>query len=196
MKTTQMAKMEIPHQLVKQSTRKTSKGSQVSIVNLETRNLLKWNSLNYAGVVFSGSMAGLNAVTGIEALFLPLAVLSTAAVSISFLVSSILFLLVGREHFKDSMYRVHYKGRPIASKSESYTSVIRIKQRTKRLAPLYAFLPMRMFRKQLLSETTYYEPFSDVYEKESIYLTAQDICSTRVSHDGLRRQFQKSLDSI
>lgn len=196
MKTTRLTKIEVPHQLVKHANRKISKGSQNSIVNLETRNLLKWNSVNYTGAAFSGSMFALNIVTGIEALFLPLAVLSSTALAVSILVHSTLFLLIGKNHFADSMNRVRYKGRAIAGKSDSYSGILRIKQRTKRFASLYAFLPVRIFRKQLLSETTYYEPLSDVYTKESIYLTAQDICSIQVSHDGLRRQFRKSLETI
>lgn len=209
MKTTQMARMDIPAKLVAQ------KKPALEIIDVSlsgdigTSDQLRWNALNYAGLGFMASSIALNMLTGLEGLFLTLAIISGSLTGISILVNSILFMCIGHHSMRKIQGQMLNVAKPIefnefekqtymTNNQVSYLAKggLRIKQKSTRTFLPHFFLPFRIFRKQLLSETTWYNPVHDIYLKKSIYVKANNLVRKTETYYGSRYEFKKAIDAI
>lgn len=209
MKTTQMAKFDIPSQLVKQDKVEREDLSLSLASGRDASNLLKWNALNYTGVASTGVMIGLNVFTGFEALFLTLSILLGTATAISMLVNIVTLLFTGQNTLGYVMRNLQNLSQPITAndlEKQTYSvgnkfgyktyNGIKVKQKTRRFQLIHFFLPVRIFKKQLISESLWYHPVDDVYRKKSVYLTANTLVRDVEIYHGSRYQFKQALENI
>jgi hypothetical protein len=211
MQKSQMATIEMPKQLTPQGDVKKEMLRGVLVGGGDTNTHLKWNTLNYAGAVSTAAFIGLNIATGFEALFLTLSILAGVATAGSLFVNSIVFLCIGNRSLRKFNTELRELARPIENgelkwRTSNYdingnptyktTQGFRIKQKTRKFIRPHFFLPLRIFRKQLISETTWYNPNSDVYLKKTIYLKANSMVRETETYVGSRYTFRKALESL
>lgn len=82
------------------------------------------------------------------------------------------------------------------NKSFESTGHIVLKKKVKTVSPLHFFLPLRIFKKQLISEVITYKPKTDTYAKTKYYFTFTGAKKVTEEFAGRRASFKKALDSI
>jgi hypothetical protein len=80
--------------------------------------------------------------------------------------------------------------------SHGRNSRILLKKKVNQLSPLHLFLPLRIFKKQLISEVITYTPNTDTYAKTNAYFTFTGVKKVTQEFSGRRASFKKALDSI
>lgn len=209
MKTTQMVKMDIPARLVPEEKVEFEKFDMSRYAGGSFNDHLRWNSLNYLGVLFMSASIALNMLTGFEALFLTLSIISGSLTGISLLINGIVLLCGGSQNISPLTKEIKGLNKPIALdelEKRTYLSNgnilyltengFRIKQRAGRVYTARFFMPARFFRKQILSETTWYNPKTDIYLKKQIFLKANTLGRSTETYYGSRHAFKQALDKL
>lgn len=73
---------------------------------------------------------------------------------------------------------------------------ILLKKKVNQLSPFQLFLPLRIFKKQMISEVITYTPRTDTYAKTTSYFTLTGAKKITEEFSGRRASFKKALDSI
>lgn len=220
MKETVLAHMEVPHEARRIS------GEPVSqVVNLtpsgpdmKTSTFLRWLSCNYIGAV--ASTAGIvTANTVMSETLLGLSITGTIFVGVSVLAQGIGTLIAPKIH-RNIKKEVAKQAKPIEpdewknlaymmkstgdSRYSSYApgnssdaeKGIRIRHRGVKNASTTAFLPVRMFKKQMVSETVWYEPKKDSFYRETHYMGFANYTKVTEEFAGHRQSFKAALNSL
>lgn len=209
MKTTQLAKMEIPAQLVPQED-----------VQMETFDVsryagggfvyhMKWNTYNYVGAGATASWFALDAITHLDFLFFPLLLITGLATMGSSVTAGLVILLGGKNNIKDVTSQLKSISKPIAvdefaktiykqnGKEVYLTSKgLRIQQKSSRVSAWDFFLPFRFFKKRVYTETTWYNPATDVYLRKRVILKGNVLNRATETFYGPRYEFERALKAM
>lgn len=210
MKETALVHMEVPAEARHIETSEESVNLTNSSYDMKTSTFLRWLSLNYIGaattvattvagdpVYMAGSETGAYWLWGIG-----------IGVGVSTAISGIvqaIGVLSCKDIYRNIRKEVEEKAAPISAdewrKTNRYygndgSYGMRIRNRTVKNALYTAFLPTRMFKKKLVSETVWYELRSDTFTRESHYLGFAHYTKEVEKFSGRRQTFKTALASL
>lgn len=220
MKETALVHMEVPEEA-----RLIDETSEVlnltdNGVDMKTSTFLRWLSLNYVGtaVTFATGfaadiMAATIPVDGAENSMLGVTVTVGIITAISSAAHGI-GLLMEKDIYRNVRWEVRKQAKQISPeewrqvlgtevkqtgypyRNSNKNGRIRIRNRSVRDATITAFLPTRIFKKKLVSETVWYEPREDNFIRESHYMGFAHYTKVTEKFAGRRKSFQAALDSL
>lgn len=220
MKETVLAHMEVPEEARRISGEPVSKvvNLTTSTADMKTSTFLGWLSYNYIGTV--ASTAGLVATNYVTSdTLMVLSITGAVFVGISNLAHG-LASMIGPKIHRNIKDEVEKQSKPITPdewKSLSYmirangddnyygysqgnssdsSRGIRIRHRGVKNARTTALLPVRMFKKQMISETVWYEPKKDSFYRETHYMGFTHYTKVTEEFAGRRQSFKAALNSL
>jgi hypothetical protein len=214
MKETALVHMEVPEEARLISTSSSKENLTLNTVDMKTSTFLTWISVNYVGAgtsVAAGIASDVIAGPALDAFLVPTSITAGIVTGISMVIHG--FVTALEADVRNGIKReITSKAKPIAAnewkealenqKTRSYYSdsapsgKIRIRNRSVKMPVLAAFMPWRMFRKTLISETVWYEPHKDNFIRESHYMSFRHCTKTVEEFSGRRKTFRTALESI